>query len=118
MKHMTLIAIFATTLFANCSPAETHNVPGPASPQANDNGKFQYSLKTAHPNAQALMTEEFYFSPIEETAPFGNDDGWDAAYSFMKWRFLHKVETPVSFLNQWIDEAQYPKFDYFQLDTT
>jgi len=48
---------------------------------------FEYSFKNAHPNAQALMKDDFYWSPIEETAPFGSDDGWEAAYGFREWRY-------------------------------
>ena len=35
---------------------------------------FEYSLETAHPNAHALMKEDFFWSPIEESSPFGSDD--------------------------------------------
>jgi uncharacterized protein YfeS len=34
------------------------------------------------------MNEEFYWSPIEETAPFGNDDGADIYAGFKDWRHL------------------------------
>ena len=34
----------------------------------NDSGRFEFSLATAHPNAKALMKEEFFWSPIDETA--------------------------------------------------
>ena len=79
---------------------------------------FEYSFKSAHPKAQALMTEEFYWSPGEETAPFGSDDGWDAAYGFRQWRLTNKTTSPVSYLKETIERWQYPFFDYNEMDTT
>lgn len=78
---------------------------------------FQYTLKSAHPNAQALMTDEFFFSPIEETAPFGSDDGSDAAYGFREWRLSNKTVSPVTYLKDLIASWQYPFFDYNEIDT-
>jgi uncharacterized protein YfeS len=78
---------------------------------------FVYSFKSAHPNAQALMPEEFYWSPIEETAPFGSDDGSDAAYSFREWRLMNKLTSPVTYLKDLIEKWQYPYFDYHEMDT-
>jgi uncharacterized protein YfeS len=43
-----------------------------------DSIKFEFSPKTAHPNAQALMKEDFFWSSIDESAPFGSDGGSDA----------------------------------------
>jgi len=51
--------------------------------------KFEFSLATAHPNAKVLMKEDFYWSPIDESGPFGSDAGSDAAYGFQKWRKGH-----------------------------
>ena len=34
---------------------------------------YSPTIEKAHPNAKRLMNEEFYWSPIEETAPFGSD---------------------------------------------
>jgi len=79
---------------------------------------FEYSLKSAHPQAQVLMKDEFYWSPIEETGPFGSDDGWDAAYGFRQWRLTNKTASPVSYLNELIARWQYPYFDYNEMDTT
>ena len=80
--------------------------------------KFEFSLKTAHPHAQALMSEYFYWSPIEETAPFGSDDGSDAAYGFREWRLTNKSLSPVIYLKELIDHWQYPYFDWNEMDTT
>ena len=65
----------------------------------------------AHPIAKRLMTDEFYFSPFEETAPFGNDDGSDTYAGFKDWRPKHKVDNPKEFLIIQIDSWGYPTFD-------
>lgn len=78
---------------------------------------FEFTFKSAHPNAQKLMSEEFYWSPIEETAPFGSDDGADAAYGFSQWRIVNKTESPVTYLNDLITSWGYPYFDYGEIDT-
>lgn len=57
------------------------------------------------------MNEEFYWSPIEETAPFGSDDGADTYAGFADWRETHKTEKPENFLLQQIDYWGYPTFD-------
>lgn len=80
--------------------------------------KSEFSIKSAHPRAQALMTEEFYWSPIEETAPFGNDDGFDAAYGFRDWHQVNKAESPIVYLKDLIARWNYPQFDYTEIDTT
>ncbi|RZK01836.1 MAG: hypothetical protein EOO46_19095 [Flavobacterium sp.] len=64
------------------------------------------------------MTDEFYWSPIEETAPFGSDDGFDAAYGFRQWRLLNKSTSPLTYLKDLIEGWQYPFFDYNEMDTT
>ena len=48
------------------------------------------------------MKDDFFWSPIEETGPFGSDDGSDAAFSFLDWRAQHKSASPVKFLNELI----------------
>ena len=65
----------------------------------------------AHPTAKRLMNEEFYWSPIEETAPFGSDDGSDTYAGFADWRQTHKTDNPKKFLMDQIDNWDYPAFD-------
>lgn len=103
-------------LFLGCSNGQTNNTKATQQDKSMDN--FQYSYKSAHPNAQALMTEDFYFSPSEETAPFGSDDGWDAAYGFREWRLTNKTTSPIVYLKDLIARWQYPFFDYNEMDTT
>lgn len=78
---------------------------------------FEFSLKTAHPDAKNLMAEDFFWSPIEETGPFGSDDGWDAAYGFLQWRMSNKSANPLVYLKDLIASWQYPFFDWYEMDT-
>lgn len=80
----------------------------------------QIGLTTSEVSEQAriLLTQEFYWSPIEEFSPFGNDDGSDAFQYFREWRIKNKSSSPVNFLNQLLEEWAYPKFDLTTLNET
>lgn len=39
---------------------------------------YDLSPGSAHPKARHTLTEEFYWSSINESGPFGSDDGSDA----------------------------------------
>lgn len=80
--------------------------------------RFEFSLKMAHPNAKALMKEDFFWSPIEEWAPFGSDDGSDAAYGYHRWRETHPAGTSMPYLKELIAGFGYPPIAWDQLDTT
>jgi uncharacterized protein YfeS len=69
------------------------------------------TFDNAHPNAKVLMNDDFFFSVIEETAPFGSDDGSDTYAGFRDWRKNHGSENPTTFLKEQIDYWGYPKFD-------
>lgn len=77
---------------------------------------YSLSIENAHPNAKRLMNDEFYWSPIEETAPFGNDDGADTYAGFAEWRQTHKRNNPVEFLKEQISYWGYPEFDLNETD--
>jgi len=72
---------------------------------------YSPTFDKAHPNAKRLMNEEFYFSPIEETGPFGSDDGADTYAGFKDWRQTHQTDNPKEFLTEQIDSWGYPAFD-------
>lgn len=72
---------------------------------------LELSPDKAHPNAKRLLTEDFYWSPIEETGPVGSDDGSDCFYGFVEWRANNKTESPVAYLKELIAEWGYPPFD-------
>jgi uncharacterized protein YfeS len=118
MKLSILTTFLTSLLFIACSNGQANNNPIAATQQNKTMDNFQYTFKSAHPKAQALMTDEFYWSPIEETAPFGSDDGSDAAYGFRQWRLLNKTTSPETYLKDLIARWQYPFFDYNEMDTT
>ena len=70
------------------------------------------TIDKAHPIAKQLMNDEFYWSPIEETAPFGNDDGADTYAGFKDWRQTHKADNPREYLSEQLTEWGYSTFDY------
>lgn len=78
---------------------------------------YELSPEAAHPKAKELLTEEFYWSPIEEAAPFGNDDGSDAFYGLREWRINNKTESPIEYLKELISDWGFPPFDWNTLDT-
>jgi uncharacterized protein YfeS len=118
MKFTTAIILLATLVLFACTNSQKKASSN--NPSANDSTKnmnsFEYSLKTAHPNAQTLMAEDFYWSSIEETGPFGSDDGWEAAQGFYHWRLSHKTQSPLIYLKDLITRWQYPYFDWNEMD--
>lgn len=68
--------------------------------------------------ARTLLTQEFYWSPVDDFSPFGNDDGSDAFHYFREWRKENKSSSPKTFLNQLLEEWGYPKFDLTTLNET
>ena len=68
-------------------------------------------FKHAHPSAQQLMDEDFYYSSIEESGPFGSDDGADTFAGFMRWRASHPTDDPIIYLRQQLQDWNYPPFD-------
>ncbi|RYY90004.1 MAG: hypothetical protein EOO15_04375 [Chitinophagaceae bacterium] len=70
----------------------------------------------AHPLAKRLMDEDFYWSPIEETAPFGSDDGAEAYAGFRDWRRTHPATAPLRFLTALISRWGYRPFDLHELN--
>jgi uncharacterized protein YfeS len=77
---------------------------------------YSPSIDKAHPNAKRLMNEEFYWSSIEETAPFGSDDGADTYAGFAEWRQTRKTNNPEEFLMEQIEYWGYPSFDLHETD--
>jgi uncharacterized protein YfeS len=82
-----------------------------------DSIKFEFSPQTAHPNAQALMKEDFFWSPIDEFGPFGSDGGSDAAYGYYRWQKTHEGLSPVTYLKSLISSWKYPKIAWDEMDT-
>jgi uncharacterized protein YfeS len=76
------------------------------------------STKDVSEQARTILTQDFYWSPVNDFSPFGNDDGSDAFHYFKEWRKKNKSSSPVVFLNQLISEWGYPKFDLTELNET
>ena len=79
---------------------------------------YELSRETAHPKAKEILIDDFYWSPIEESAPFGSDDGSDAFYGFRQWRATNKNTSPLKFLEELFISWEYPKFNLNELDTS
>jgi uncharacterized protein YfeS len=105
MKRLIYSLTLMTLLF-NCTNGQQTK---PIETKTMDD--FELSPDNAHPNAKRLLTEDFYWSPIDETGPFGSDDGSDCFYGFVEWRTENKNESPVTYLKELIDEWGYPTFD-------
>jgi uncharacterized protein YfeS len=78
---------------------------------------YEFSYRTASPQAQKLMKEDFFWSSIVESAPFGSDAGSDAAYGFYGWRFSNKNIDPLVYLGELRASWHYPYFDWNEMDT-
>jgi uncharacterized protein YfeS len=109
MKRLFIFAASITLLFNGCSDAQKSKTM---------DEHFELTPQTANPKAKALLKDDFYWSPIEETGPFGSDDGSDAFYGFRHWRLANPTTSPTIFLKELITSWGYPPFDLNELDTT
>jgi uncharacterized protein YfeS len=57
--------------------------------------------ETAHPRARELMREPFFWDCVDETAPFGSDEGSDAYYEWRNWR-EENPSSPLTECFAWI----------------
>ncbi len=57
------------------------------------------------------MQEDFYYSSIEETAPFGSDDGWETFYAFKEWLQFNDKRNKIDFIKEQIEYWGYPTFN-------
>ncbi len=126
VRHFFMrLQFFAYLIFGltACGQPNSNSQKGAGNPQGDTAQKqlktmSDYSpiFENAHSKAKALMNEDFYFSPIDETAPFGNDDGADTYAGFKDWRQTHAAENPKVFLYEQISYWGYPEFDIFETD--
>ncbi len=79
--------------------------------------RFEFSPNSAKPNARALMKEDFFWSPIDESGPFGSDAGSDAAYGFHEWRKTHPSASPIVYLKDLFASWNYPEIAWDEMDT-
>jgi uncharacterized protein YfeS len=80
-------------------------------------GNDVFSPATANPKAKALMKEDFFWSPIDESGPFGSDDGSDAAHGYYEWRRTNRAGSPVAYLTDLSQRWGYPPIEWDELDT-
>lgn len=117
LPSLALWITLACIACTNGQPKQTSSDNHMAIDLLQDADKFEYTFETAHPNAQLLMKEDFYWSPIEEAGPFGSDDGSDAAYGFRKWRIVNRDQSPVTYLKDLMAKWKYPYFDWNEMDS-
>jgi len=80
------------------------------------NVEFKLSQANAHPNAQQLLKDEFYWDPTEEAGPFGSDNGSDAFYAFIQWRKRNQDTPPFEFVKDIITRWGFLNDHYEETD--
>jgi uncharacterized protein YfeS len=78
--------------------------------------RFEFSPNTADSNARALMKEDFFWSPIDESGPFGSDAGSDAAHGFRRWKITHTAISPIVYLEDLMSSWNYPEIAWDEMD--
>ena len=78
---------------------------------------WEPNYEHAHPKAKALMTDEFLWSPVEPSSPFGSDDGADAVWRFYEWRKGNRNKRASEFIPFLLTEWNYKTYDYTHIDT-
>ena len=66
--------------------------------------KFRIDKDYAHPKAIELIPEDFFWSCIDELAPFGSDEGAIALVEYRDWR-KENPNTPTLECLKWVIEA-------------
>lgn len=72
--------------------------------------------ENAHKRAIELVPEEFFWSPIDELAPFGSDEGDTALAEFRDWREENKGKELVECLKWTIEEIGEMDFEAYNED--
>jgi len=63
------------------------------------------------------MKDDFFWSPIDDSGPFGSDGGSDAAYGFYHWRQSNPSGSPIVYLQQLFNSWHYPILPWDEMDT-
>lgn len=116
IRKLTLI-FFLTFYFSCQSQSSKQTQSAPTKPSSKQMDTHDLIPEYAHPKAKALLTEEFYWSPIEETGPFGSDDGSDSFAGFQRWRPTNKMNSPLIYLKELVNGWGYKTFDWYEMDT-
>ena len=64
--------------------------------------EWELSPEVAHPNAQRLLKDAFYWDVCDEDSPFGNDTGADTLEFYRAW--IENSDDDEDFLHQLFDE--------------
>jgi uncharacterized protein YfeS len=71
----------------------------------------EISFENAHPNAQKLMRDDFYYSITDQIAPFGDDDSWETFRAFCEWFPNNNDRDKLEFIYGQLSYWGYPPFD-------
>jgi len=115
MHRKNLVVLAGLLLIASCS-GQTTDKQVISNADTGPMTDSELSPETAHPRAKQLLSEEFYWSPVEESGPFGSDDGSDAFHGFVHWRQNDQGTSPTVFVEELIADWGYPPFDFNELD--
>lgn len=66
--------------------------------------KYGIDIDNAHPRAIELIPEEFFWSCIDELAPFGSDEGDTALAEYRDWR-KENLNSPTIECLKWVIES-------------
>lgn len=66
--------------------------------------KYGIDIDNAHPKAVELIPENFFWSCVDELAPFGSDEGDTALAEFRDWRKANP-QTPTMECLKWVIEG-------------
>lgn len=67
-----------------------------------DEENYGIDFDTAHKRAIALIPEEFFWSCLDDLAPFGAEAGDAALAGYRKWRQKHPAQPTIDYLKQTI----------------
>lgn len=71
----------------------------------------ELELKNGSEAAQKIMVDKFYYDPLDNWSPFGNDTGSDTYYLYTDWKKEHPHESIRMFVNDELVDLGYPNFD-------
>lgn len=72
--------------------------------EAEDLENYGINIEHAHERARQLIPEDFFWSAVDELAPFGSDEGDVALAEYRGWR-LENPGTPTIECLQWVIES-------------
>lgn len=114
--HLANITFMTTLFWLTSCNAQTEQKAIVNNSIKTEMDNSQLTPESAHPKAKKLLTEDFYWSPLEESGPFGSDDGSEAFYGFRYWRASNKKTSPIVYLKELIAEWGYQPFDLNEMN--